>query len=93
MEILLSHLVSEVQILHRYDLQLFCFTLCGVISLTFFGSYFSSSNYGARKKKTSLGYRVEYSLSSRSLGAGSKSDVREDTALWVTESLPVNFPP
>ena len=45
------------------------------------------------KKKTSLGYRVEYSLSSRSLGAGSKSDVREDTALWVTESLPVNFPP
>ena len=45
------------------------------------------------KKKTSLGYRVEYSLYSRSLGAGSKSDVREDTALWVTESLPVNFPP
>lgn len=53
MEILIRHPVSVVQILHHYDLRLFslCFASCGVIPLTFFGCYFSSSNYGPGGEK------------------------------------------
>lgn len=84
MEILIRHPVLVVQILHHYDLRLFF----SPVLLLVVSSLSPSLAVTSRLLITDLGekktrrYSIEASLSSRPLGAESKSDVvREDTVL------------